>query len=135
MAITITNADGVVFTFQDGDIFNVESTVASSIEQYGLSGLDWTYAFLADFEGVRKIITLSGALTDASTSRTSSGSVLTIAQQKAWLEALQTGQQTPQSFVSDFENETVMVGQFRTNNDCQKPNELNFTMTLNVGSF
>lgn len=132
MAVTIENQSGVTFTFQEGDVETVESQVVSGIEQYGIPYSSYASAQVADFEGSRKQITVSGVITEASTTRTSSGTTKTIQEQKDWLEGLQ-GNQIPKTFTSNYENEEIMVTKFKSIDKAGNPNELPFTLTLFVG--
>ena len=134
MAVTITNQSGVVFTFQDGDVSDVTTSETSSIEQYGIPSSGYTSAQVYDYEGVLKTISINGVLTTATTSRTSSGTTLTIAAQKTWLEGLQNGYQIATAFVSTYESCTVVTSQFRTKEIAGIPGQLQFTLTLAIGS-
>lgn len=133
-AVTIVNQDNVTFTFQDGDVNKITCDVLSEVEQNGLSGQGFNNSHLADFEGVRKVLTLTGALTAATTTRTSSGTVTTIKQQKDWLEGLQNGLQSPKAFTSRYESCNIMVSKFSTTDDVDIHNQLPFTLSLFVGA-
>lgn len=61
-----------------------------------------------DFNGVTKTITLSGVLTDATTTRTSTGTTKTVEEQMDWLLTLVDGAQLGYTFNSTFQtNKTV----------------------------
>ena len=134
MSVTIINQNDITFTFQEGDVEQVTSVVSSSVEQYGIPFSTFSSAQLADYEGVVKIITIVGTLTTASSTRTDTGDTKTVAEQKTWLEGLQSGSQVPKGFTSTYESETVMASQMRTVETSGIPNQLPFTLTLAVGA-
>lgn len=133
MAVTIENQSGVTFTFQDGDPQIIVAEVMSEIEQMGLTGTTYSSAILADYEGVRKVITIEGALTPATSTTTDTGETKTIAEQKTWLEGLQSGLQLPKTFTASYEAEEVMVAKVRTEEHAGIPNFLPFQIILFVG--
>ena len=104
--VTIT-AGGITFTFTSGDLKNCKSTISSNIESNELSGTGPQNSQLFDFNGSGKTIALSGALTNADSTRTTSGTVTTAQQQKFWLESLLNGNQSPMFFTSNLEFQSI----------------------------
>ncbi len=142
--VTIQNSSGVTFTFQQGEVDKVRSQVIADIEQTALPASGPSQAFLFDFEGVRKLITITGSLFDADTTRTSSGTTKTILEQKQWLEQNLNGSQSAVTFSSTYEAQTydgsayqntkVMWGSIEFEEIAGETEELPFVATILVGS-
>ena len=104
---TITNS-GVTFTFQDGDCETVDIEKSGHLDENPTPGSDSDSAFVIDFNGVIKVISLHGYITPADTSRTDSGSTTTIEEQQDWLLDLVDGTQIGYTFNSTYQtNKTV----------------------------
>jgi len=142
--VTFTNAAGTVFTFAQGEVNVVRSQVVSGAEQTALPGGGPISAFLFDFNGPVKIVTINGQLFETATSRTDTGSTTTILEQKQWLEQNIDGFQSATRFTSTYEsqtfdgsayqNTTVMVGETSFDEEAGNPEELKFTMRFVVGT-
>ena len=142
-AVTIKNGAGVTFTFADGEVDTVRSAINADIDQTPLPTSAPSQAFLFDFEGVRKIITVKGSLFDNGANRISSGTAITILAQKQFLEKALDGLQTAVDFTSTYESQTfdgtsfvstkVMWGTIAFDEIAGDVEVLPFTMTLVVG--
>ena len=142
--VTITNSAGVVFTFEAGEVEKVRSAVNADIDQSALPSSGPSLAFLFDFEGVRKIISVTGVLIASATTRTSSGTTKTILEQKQWIEQNLSGAQTAAAFTSTYESQTFDGSAFATTNImwgsitfeeiAGDPSVLPFTIQLLVGT-
>ena len=91
------------FTFQPGDVTSVKVLKQGSLDVNPMPASDSDDAFVIDFNGVLKTITLMGDLSNASSTRVSGGSVSTIAEQIDWLLTLVDGAQTGYTFGSTFQ--------------------------------
>lgn len=141
---TVQNGSGVTFTFQAGDVETVRAKITAGVDQTTFPGAGPSAAFLFDFEGVNKIVTLSGTLTEASSTRTSSGTTTTILAQKQWLEANLSGLQSSVTFTSTYDSQSydgssfqttkVMFGDVEFTENQGDPEHLSFTITLLVGT-
>ena len=105
--MTSITTGGVTFTFQDGNVHTVESSLNSGIENNPtkggpMRGRNW------DNNGCTKTITLKGALTAAVSTRTSTGTVTTIYSQKQWLESLVNGSQSAITIDTTYEDQSVL---------------------------
>ena len=126
--------DGVTFTFQDGDISSVDIKKNAQLDTNPLPGQNTDQAFVLDFNGSLKTITVSGRITDALTTRTSSGTTTTIEQQIAWLEELVDGGQTGYTFNSTFQtNKTVFVNSVTFGEIAGEANLVEFNMEMVEG--
>lgn len=142
--VTFTNPSGTVFTFAQGEVNSVGSKIAPDIEQTPLPGGGPSLAFVFDFNGPGKIITIIGQLFLTSASRTDTGSVTTILEQKQWLEQNINGLQTATAFTSTYEGQTfdgssfvsttAVQGNISFDEEAGNPEELKFTMNFLVGS-
>ena len=142
--VTFTNKSSTVFTFAQGEVNSVRSQTRGDIEQTALPVSGPISAFLFDFNGPVKIITITGQLFATTGSRTDSGSTTTILEQKQWLEQNIDGFQSATRFTSTYEaqtfdgstyqNTTVMVGETDFDEEAGNPEELKFTMRFVVGT-
>ena len=142
--VTIKNSAGVTFTFAPGEIAKVRSGTAADIDQTALPTSGPSQAFLFDFEGVRKVIQINGALFLTATTRTSTGITKTILEQKQFLEKSLNGSQSSVDFTSTYDAQTfdgttfvqtkVMWGNIEFEEIAGDVEELPFTMTLLVGT-
>ena len=144
MSVTIKNDAGVIFTFNDGDVMEVSPRITAVPDADMLPGAGPSAVLMIDLNGAKKTITISGTLTVATTTRTSTGDTKTILEQKQWLEALSNGGQLPKLFTSDFESQSyngisydatqVMVTSVVFNQIGGIVNNLDFTIEMVVGS-
>lgn len=152
--ITITNASGVIFTFQDGDVDSVNSDIMSSVDTLPMPASAPADTIVFDLGGATKNITIRGQLHPATTTRTSTGTVTAILQQKQWLEALVGGAQSAKLFTSNYEiytcdgsagwNESppapatsttkIVVRQITFSEETGNPNVLNYSLSMVVSS-
>jgi hypothetical protein len=152
MAVTITSG-GTTFTFNDGDVKKITSSIGSKAEQQEIASTGPLQTYLYDYDGCLKTITISGYLTPASSTRVSGYSIDAIVEQKQWLESLVNGAQTTITFVSDFESLSVLgstsptapykgsfgytTGMIQDMSFTQSegdPNRLQFSITILVGT-
>jgi hypothetical protein len=114
----------VTFTFQDGDMSEVNVNLQGNLDENPLPASNSSNTFVVDFNGVIKTINLSGRITPATTSRTSTGSTTTIAQQLAWLETnLVNGTQSGATFNSNFQtNKNVYFRKLSYKEESGNPN-------------
>ena len=142
--VTFTNSSGTVFTFEQGEVNNVRSAISPDIEQTPLPGGGPSLAFTFDFNGPIKVINITGQLVATTASRTDTGSVTTILEQKQWLEQNINGFQTATAFTSTYEGQTfdgssfvattAVQGNISFDEEAGNPEELKFTMIFIVGS-
>ena len=103
MANVTIEKDGVTFTFQQGDVEGVKMNKQGQLDENPTPASDSSYAFVIDFNGVIKTITLTGAITTATSTRLSTGTATTISAQIDWLLTLVDGAQTGYTFNSTFQ--------------------------------
>lgn len=126
--------DSVTFEFQDGDASKVTIVKQAHLDENPTPASDSDDAFVIDFNGVLKTITVTGQLTDATTTRTDTGSVLTIEEQINWLEALVDGAQAGYLFNSTYQtNKKVFCRKVTFDEECGKVNESPFTIEFVEG--
>jgi len=152
MAAPTLTVNGITFTFNEGDVSNVKPSIETRSEVTEIAGTGPMGAQIYDYDGVTKTITLIGNLTEAATTRTSSGTVKTILAQKQWLESLGQGSQNPITFTSTYDTQSVsqasgaaspyqaaftgticMVSKIDFDEVQGNPNKLSFTIILIVG--
>ena len=151
MADTTITVSGNTFTFTPGDVIKIGSSIQSLAEVTSVSSTGPMGSYLYDYDGSSKTITVSGALTTASTTRISGYTITTITQQKNWLESLINGGQVPITFESTYELLSVtdntgsapynggfaytkcMVQSMNFTEESGRPNKLPFTIVLLVG--
>ena len=134
----------MTFTFEQGEVESVRSSVTADVDQTTLPGAGPSQALLFDFDGVKKILQLRGNLFDTVTTRTSSGDTKTILEQKQFLEQNLSGLQSGVVFSSTYEAQTfdgssyvnteVMWGSIEFEEVTGEPELLSFTATLLVGT-
>lgn len=142
--ISITNSNGIIFTFANGEVKTVRSRILADIEQTALPAAGPANAFVFDFNGAIKVIEINGTLFETTTSRTSSGTTTSILAQKQWLEANVNGLQQAVTFASNYESQTydgtawqttkIVIGIIEFTEEEAMPGELPFTATLLVGT-
>ena len=108
MANATLTVNGITFTFDEGDIDTIESSIVTGVDalDMALSGPGGTYLY--DFAGVTKTITIKGKISDAATTRTSSGTISTMEQQKQWLESIANGNQAIILFTSTYDSQSIL---------------------------
>lgn len=127
-------SNGVTFTFADGECEKVEVNKQGQLDENTMPASDSDGTFVVDFNGVLKTIVVTGELFDTTDSRTSSGSVMTIEQQIAWLENLVNGSQFGYTFNSRFQtNKKVYCRRFKADEEAGKPTGAPFTLELVEG--
>ena len=106
--VTIKNQAGQTFTFLNAELTRISSRISSTPDVDPLPSTPPGGAFSFDLSGAVKFITINGMLLDSTGSNRVSGgtTVETILQQKRWLEALHTGNQSPVAFTSNYESYT-----------------------------
>ena len=166
VSVTLTPYDTsgnelVTFTFQDGNVNKLKSEIISAPDVQPLPIANVMQNFAYDFEGVSKIITMSGRLTAATSTRVTGGFTITsILQQKRWLESLHDGFQQGIKITSAYESQSsydknttsyapylTNINETNTNNitvgyivkldfdeEEANPNSLLFTMTLHIAA-
>jgi len=86
MATTLTASNGKgPFTFQEGDIREIEYGKTAEIDDSPLYGLDSNQTFLFDTNGAKRTIIVTGELHDAAATVVSGETVTTAVQMMAWL--------------------------------------------------
>lgn len=141
--VTIIGQDDAVFTFAQGEIKTVKGRAAAEIEVNALPASGPSSAIGFDFNGVLKMITISGVLFETSSSRVNTSSVTTILEQKQWLEKQLNGLQLPKGFTSNYDSQSfngtsfvatkVFKGLFEWSETEGSPEALPITITLLVG--
>lgn len=94
------------FTFPEGMVKNVHSALASEIMENNMPGSGPALNIGIDFNGVTKVITISGELNDADTSvvtGTSAPTITTVKLIKLYLESFLSGQQQAIPLTSNYE--------------------------------
>lgn len=134
--------DGVIFTFNQGDVDEVETTIISEIDSEAMPLSPATEALLYDFNGVGKTINVRGKLSNTGTNRLNTGSAITINEQRQWLEKAINGFQSGLTFTSNysssfngtnFVNSRCLKSTIRFIEKTNHPNELEFQINLLVG--
>ena len=121
------------FVFQSGDVQRVKIVKSSQIDATPLPMSDSPDTILFDFDGVSGNVTLNGFITDATSTRVAGGSVLTIAQQVAYLRGLINGNQSAIAFTSNYCSINVMISKVDINEEAGNPNSVPFTIDLTEG--
>ena len=113
MTVTITlevAGDDHTFAFETAMIDTVSSTVNTDVTQTVMPGSGPGGNIGNDFNGVVKIISVTGLLMSTTTSvvtGTDAPQITSIKQMKYWLEALQNGAQVVKAFTSNYDEYTV----------------------------
>ena len=130
------------FEFNDGDVDQIETSISNELDFEAMPGSPPSDAILFDFNGVTKVITVQGVLTDTGVTRITGDTVITIDEQRQWLEKALNGMQTGLTFTSNYSstyNGATFVDSkcyksvIRFTEITGKPFELPFTLTLFVG--
>ena len=141
MQPTIT-ISGVTFTFNDGDVEEVETIINTELDYEAMPMSAATNAMLYDFNGVTKNIRLTGVLTDTGENTLSTGSAISIDEQRQWLEKNINGFQNTIIFQStygssfngsSFVDSRCYKANIRFLEKTGEPNRCVFSMTLLVG--
>ncbi len=153
MANTSIVVSGYTFVFQTGDIDTIEEQIMSKAEQQSIAATSPAGSRLYDYDGTIKVITIRGALTDASSTRVVGYTITTMLAQKQWLESIINGSQTDIELNDDYAGQTVLttagatppyLGAFTSTIAFQseikftrrrgQPNKIEFSLTLFVGT-
>jgi len=105
--VSIKNGS-VTFTFQDGDGAEVEINKVANLDENPTPASDSDNAFIIDFNGVIKTVTVTGFITEALTTRTDSGTITSIEDQQDWLLALVDGGQSGYTFNSTYQTNKIL---------------------------
>lgn len=134
--VTITNSSSVTFTFDEGSVNSVDVKKSAGLDESATPASDSEDAFVIDFNGVVKSITITGIIFTADSTRTSSGTTTSITDQIAWLEALIDGSQAGYSFSSTFQTtKTVYVRKFSYSEEQGVGvNSISFTLDMVEGA-
>ena len=133
MMPTIENG-GVTFTFKEGNVSDVDIEKKGNLDENAMPASDSDNAFILDFNGVIKTLTLTGELTPSTTSRTDSGSVKTIEEQTDWLMDLVDGSQSGYTFNSTYQtNKTLYCRRFKFKEKAGTPGGVTFTLEFVEG--
>ena len=151
MTVALTK-NGITFTFLDWEIDRVKATLLQSPDNTPITSTGPMGSYIYNYDGATKSITVTGYLQLASTTRTSTGTITSIADQCKWLEGLFCGSSQGITFTStyntqspDYEtgavspfpahytNTTVIGGMFEHDEINGFVNELAYTLTLIVG--
>ena len=141
--VTLTNSSNVTFTFSQGEVKSVEPVVSTQLDFDSMPSSDATGALMLDLSGVTKVIDVQGELFDDGTNHLSSGSAVTLDQQRQWLEAHLNGAQDGMTFTSNYSStwngstfipSRVMFSTFRHREEEGKPTVIPFQFVLFVGN-
>jgi hypothetical protein len=92
------------FTFADSEVDAVEIKKNANLDENTMPASDSDSAFILDFNGVKKDITLTGQIIDTTgASRVDTSTVVTIEDQINWLTAIPAGSQTGLIFNSSYQ--------------------------------
>ena len=146
------SVNNTTFTFQNGDVTSCKGAPISDLETSMITGTGPMSVYNYEYNGSGKTLTISGVLTEAESTRTSTGTTTSILQQKQWLESLINGQQKSITLINSYESESVDTTSGATipyqarfhNTECLvnsitfeehsgNPDQLMFNMTLSVG--
>lgn len=110
MTYAITHDTGEVFTFEDGMIDKVQTTISvNEPDENIIPGTGPMGNEVYDFGGATKIITISGKLYDAENGTVTSGSTITtILQMKYWLESLISAAQGAKTWSSPLDQYSLL---------------------------
>ena len=138
-----TLSSGVTFTFNEGDVENISSSINANLDNDAMPLSPPTDALLFDFTGTNKTITLAGKISNSGTTRTSSGTTITIDAQRKWFELILNGNQVGVLFTSNYSSSwdgtawtssPVMISGIEWNEVNGEPSSLQFRITLLVGA-
>jgi hypothetical protein len=108
MADVTLTVDGKTFTFNEGDVSKVNESITARPENTEVTKSGPMGSYNYDFEGCTKIITISGVLTEAASTRIPGYLITTIYSQKQWLESLANGDQKPITFTSTYATQSIL---------------------------
>lgn len=143
MTAPIITIAGVQFTFTDGDCETIETAINSNLDFDAMPVSTPDGALLFDVNGTTKTITVRGNLSNNGSNHLSSGSAVTINEQRQWLEKNLNGNQVGGTWDSNYAStwdgvgwyaSTIMFSQIRFTEQEGNPAGLNFEITLFVGS-
>jgi len=133
---------GVTFTFNDGDVENIQSRLAANLDFDSMPLSTPDAAMLYDMNGVNKIISISGRLSNSGSTRTNTGTTTTIDEQRKWIEQNLNGNQNSGLFISNYTstwdgtqwiNSLFYIATVTWNEQTGDPSNLPFTIDLYVG--
>ena len=139
---TLTNDAGVTFTFGDGDCKTVITRLATMLDYDAMPVSTATSSLLYDLSGVTKVIEVSGELGNNGANKLSSGSAVTIDEQRKWLEQNMNGNQGVTIFTSNYGSSwdgaswissRTLFSAISFSEETGNPNGLIFSLTLFVG--
>ena len=105
----VTIKDGsATFTFEQGEVENVKVSKQGQLDENPMPASDSSEAFVIDFNGVLKTITIRGVLYESATTRVDTSTVKTISAQMEWLFALVDGAQDGYTFNSTFQSDKTV---------------------------
>jgi len=132
--IDVNGNSNVVFTFGEGDIKTIKVDKTAMLDVNEAPGSDSDSTFVVDFNGVNKKITLDGAITPATSTRTSVGTTTSITAQAAWLEYWVNGGQSGMILSTNFQtSKTVYIEKFSYTEESGNVNFLPFTISFVEG--
>lgn len=133
-SVTIKNSSNVTFTFQDSDCSDVDDDTQCNLNVQPTPVSDSDQTFVFDTDGVTRRVTISGKLTVATSTRTDSGTTLTIEDQKAFLRAIVNGNQQGVTFNSTYcTNLKLFVQRVKFKEESGNPNMLDYILEMNEG--
>jgi hypothetical protein len=142
MAVPTLVRSGVTFTFHDGDVETVRVQTQTDLDWDALPISTPNSALLFDFSGVKKSISVSGELTNNGANTLSSGTAVTIDDQRKWLEQTINGNQSGVTFTSNYSStwngsswisSKIYFASITFTDTVGKPNSLPFEITIYVG--
>lgn len=135
-------SDGTIFSFNPGDVEEINSDVVTDLDFDAMPGMTPDAALLFDLSGVKKTISFSGIISDTGTNRLSSGSAISIDDQRKWLERNLNGNQAGSAFSSNYTStwngtswvaSKILFSGISFNEKTGTPNGLPFRINLLVG--
>jgi len=142
MTTPTIQVNGVTFTFNEGDCQTVESGLATDLDFEAMPNQTAFNSMLYDVNGVTKIIRVSGELSDHGTNTLSSGTAITINDQRKWLEQNINGSQLGGYFDSNYAStwngsgwyqSRFMIASIRFTENAGNPTGLSFDIQLYIG--
>jgi len=127
MAVTIQNSGGVTFTFDDGEVETIEVDKEARLDENPTPASDSDQAYILDFNGCLKTITITGVLFETTSTRTSTGTTTSIADQIAWFEAIINGSQSGSILNTNHQsNKTIFLRKLHYEEIAGNPTKLPF---------
>lgn len=146
-SVTITTSSDV-FTFSVAEIKDIVEEIVAQPDTIPMPGSAPADTIIIDLGGATKKITISGTIYNDGTDHLNVGTAVTIISQKQWLEGLVDGAQSLVTFTSNYASKTsdggstpgswpsttVVISRLSFTENEGKPNEIDFRMTLDVGT-